>query len=125
MRLGPTTITFYSVTPGGGGPGATVNPSVTEVLGEFNGGFHPTCGVGGACETDTLATFVIPADATAAHISGTFGNSQWPNSAAMDISLRSVSVPGPVMGAGFPGALLGGAVLLAWWLRKRRTLAVV
>jgi hypothetical protein len=125
MRLGQTTITFYDVSPGGGGPGATIGPPVTEVIaGEFNGGFHPSCGVVGVCETDTLGSFFIPLDATSAQIFSTFGNSQWPNSAAMRLDLQSVSVPGPVMGAGFPGALLGGAVLVAWWRRKQRAQVV-
>ena len=40
MRLGTTIFTF-SFTPGGGVPGAgPITPPVTEVIGEFNGGFH-------------------------------------------------------------------------------------
>jgi hypothetical protein len=84
------------------GPGATVSPPITEVLGEFNGPFISHCS-GLGCETDTIGNVFVPADATSAVFSGTFGNSQWPNSAAMAVTFGTAikGVPGPVMGAVF------------------------
>lgn len=120
MRVGAITITFTSGAGGGGGP-----PPVTEVFNEFSGGF-----VAGPCQfvvpspcgTSILGLVHIPTDATAALITGTFGNSAFPNTAAMHLHLFSFGpmnypVPGPIAGAGLPGLMM----LLALWLKWRRT----
>jgi hypothetical protein len=75
IRLGATTITFTTPT----GP-------LTESLPQFNGlaSHSDPCNF---CEIDTVGTFSIPADATAATISGTFGNSVVPNSAGTNLCL--------------------------------------
>lgn len=75
IRLGPTTISFTT----GGSP-------IIETLPEFNGsGSHgDPCNF---CQIDTVGNFMIPADATGATISGSFGNSTVPNSAGVDLCL--------------------------------------
>jgi hypothetical protein len=101
IRLGVTTITFQ-----------TTSGPVTQTLPEFNGsGSHPDpCN---ACETDTVGTFVIPANATSATISGHFGNSTAGSSAGMNLFLGNPSVPTVVsvpavstVGLGFCALLL-------------------
>jgi hypothetical protein len=75
-RLGATTITFHT----------TTDP-VTESLNEFNGGTHSDpCNF---CEIDTVGDFTIPANATDATISGTFGNSVTDTSAGVNLCLGS------------------------------------
>jgi hypothetical protein len=75
IRLGVTTIRFD--TPGG---------SIVATLPEFNGTLHnDPCNF---CEVDTVGTFAIPASATSATISGTFGNSQVPNSSGVNLYAR-------------------------------------
>jgi len=76
IRLGPTRITFN--TPSG---------QVVQTLPEFNGGLHSDPCI--FCEVDTVGTFSIPASATSGTISGTFGNSQVPNSAGVNLYLPS------------------------------------
>src|SRR5215213_1003704 len=72
IRLGVTTITF--TTPAG---------SVVRTLPELNGNLHyDPCNF---CEIDTVGTFDIPGNATSATISGTFGNSQVPNSSGVNL----------------------------------------
>jgi hypothetical protein len=77
IRLGVTTIDFTTTT----GP-------VIETLPQFSGlANHPApCNF---CEIDTVGTFSIPANAMSAVISGFFGNSVVPNSAAVDVCLGS------------------------------------
>jgi hypothetical protein len=84
IRLGVTTITFD--TPGG---------PVTETADEFNGfsNHNDPCNL---CEVDTVASFFIPADATAAVISGAFGNSIVPDTAGLNLYLGGLpAVPEP------------------------------
>jgi hypothetical protein len=65
---------------------------------------------------------------------GTFGtfqaNDQCPsiNGPCGNVTIESavmtdVSVPGPTVGAGLPGLIVGGVCLFGWWRRKRRDIA--
>jgi len=112
VRLSITTMTFST----SGGP-------VTESLPEFSSGIHmDPCNL---CEIDTVGTFSIPADAIAATIAGTFGNSLNPTSAGVNLCLGSG--PGecaPATVVPEPGtlALLGTTLAgLAGLVRQRRS----
>jgi hypothetical protein len=84
IRLGATTIVFD--TPAG---------PVTETLPQFSGSAHnDPCNF---CEIDTLGLFPIPANATGATISGTFGNSIVPNSAGVNVCLGAGPPCAPVL----------------------------
>lgn len=74
IRLGATVITF--TTPDG---------PVSQRLPEFNGSYYS--GFCNPCEIDNVGEIAIPKKATSATISGTFGNSAVPNTAAVDLSL--------------------------------------
>jgi hypothetical protein len=39
--------------------------------------------------------------------------------------IKLVALPGPTIGAGLPGLIFASGGLLIWWLRTRRTQAVV
>jgi hypothetical protein len=80
IRLGVTTITFTT-------PGGPVVDTLPELNG--NGSFNGPC-VACYFEVDTVGTFAIPDEASLATISGTFGNSQVPNSAAVCLFLGSL-----------------------------------
>jgi hypothetical protein len=50
-----------------------------------------------------------------------FSGFQAPSLSGVDgVTLDAAAVPGPVVGAGVPGLMLAGAVVLGWWRRKRR-----
>jgi hypothetical protein len=72
--------------------------------------------------TITLPTFT---DASTSDffkiVNGGTGNSEGQISA---ITVRSVGVPAPALGAGLPGLIFAGGGVLAWWRRKRRAQAV-
>jgi hypothetical protein len=92
IRLGITTITFDT----NSGP-------VSEILPAFNGGLHiDPCNF---CEVDTVGTFLIPANATDATISGTFGNSINGGSAGVDLCLGSGPPCAAVTGVAEPASL--------------------
>jgi hypothetical protein len=111
MQLGVTTMDF---TTGSG--------DVIETLAEFTGGSESDpCDF---CEIDTVGTFFIPANATGATISGTFGHSTTDSSAGMNVCLGTgapcaagAAVPEPAT-FGLVGTLLAGA-LAAVRLRRR------
>jgi hypothetical protein len=64
-------------------------------------GWENAAGIGRALVTDTLI-----------------------NSSVVTVdNLQSVSVPGPIAGAGIPGILLAVGGLLVWWRRKRKSVA--
>jgi len=80
IQLGVTTITF-----------TTGTGSVVDTIPQFTGGFNSDpCNL---CEIDTVGSFLIPANATAATISGTFGNTDSPNSGGVNLCVGSG--PGP------------------------------
>jgi hypothetical protein len=115
IRLGVTTITF-----------TTSGAPVVETLGEFNGSgaYNDPCPATlPYCETDTVGTFIIPANALSAIISGTFGNSSVSNSAGECLYLGATGVctlDGTVTPEPSSGLLLFsafGAIVLA--ARKR------
>jgi hypothetical protein len=92
IRLGITTITFDT----NSGP-------ISEILPAFNGGLHiDPCNF---CEVDTVGTFLIPANATDATISGTFGNSINGGSAGVDLCLGSGPPCAAVTGVAEPASL--------------------
>lgn len=109
IRLGVTTITFDTST----GP-------VTEMLPEFSGGEHmDPCDF---CEIDTVGMFSIPANATSAMISGTFGNSTVSTSAGVNVCLDSGVPCAPSSGVPEPGTfgILGAGFVGLWAMVRRK-----
>lgn len=100
----------------------TPDGPVIETLPDFSGGYNlDPCNY---CETDTVGDYTIPADATSAVISGTFGNSVVNSSAGVDVCIGSgpcafppISTPEPVTLALFGAGLVGAA-----GLRRRRNM---
>jgi hypothetical protein len=66
--------------------------TITATLPEFNGPFNPTGPYPGAPLSVGTFTFVIPAgqQITSATLTGTFGNSQFSNSAGVDLTSAAV-----------------------------------
>jgi hypothetical protein len=102
IRLGATTMTFN--TPSG---------SVVESLPEFSGNTRSTCTA--VCETDSVGMFLIPAKATSAVISGTFGNSVNASTAPVNVYLQT---PVPLPASAW--LLLSGALGLFCMSRRKR-----
>jgi hypothetical protein len=104
IRLGETTMTFTT----GGGP-------ATETLGEFSGNINnDPCNF---CEVATVGNFFIPVDATAAVISGTFGNSGDGSSAGVELFLGAL--PSPVPESSNMALLMGGLAIVGAGMRRR------
>lgn len=82
----------------------------TQTIGEFSGSLYNSCSAG--CATYTVGTFNILAGATSGTISGQFGNSANPTSAANDVYLGSLLVAQCLPGGACESSTVGWSFTL-------------
>ena len=108
-----------SVNPGGGaeegwtvfGDNAPFPGSVRVQLGTCEA--PPGSGPGNACEQ--IFNFPTAASFNFLFITGAPGNIL-----LREVDAETVTVPGPIVGAGLPGLILASGGLLAWWRRRQK-----